>query len=65
MVPLRNIAYFKKWEAKGKSGVGKVLLTTVLVLAASVVATVVTINYGAGLFILGLMLVALADFYNL
>ena len=61
---MRNIAYFEKHEVK-KSEVGKLLLTTTLVLAASVVATVVTINYGAGLFILGLMLVALADFYNL
>ena len=63
VLPLRNIAYFKKWEAKGKSGVGKVLLTTVLVLAASVVATVVTRIHVARLPILGLMLLALGGFY--
>ena len=41
------------------------MLTTVLVLAASVVATVVTRIDVAGLPILGLMLLALGDFYIL
>jgi hypothetical protein len=52
-------------EIKRKSGVGKVLLTTVLSLVASVVATVVTRIDDAGLPIPGLMLLALGAFYIL
>ena len=65
MFPLRNIAYFEKYEIKKKSGVGKVLLTTVLSLVAPVVVTVVTRIDEAGLPIPGLMLLALGAFYIL
>lgn len=43
--PLRNIAYFEKSKLKRKTGIGKILLLTVLVLAAVVVASAAN-DYG-------------------
>ena len=57
--PLRNIAYFEKFEVKRKTGIGKVFFLTVLVLVAIGVASASSDgDAGAGPFVTGLAFLA-------